>query len=407
MSNPNPHLTRRRFLKAAGLLGVGSLIAGGATLADTSTDGGPAKASPHPVPTRPFGKTGTKLPMLALGGLDVAINPLLLKQALDWGLTYWDTANMYLGGNSEIGLGQYFEKNPNARKQVFLVTKTESRNPAVMTKHLELSLERMKTDHIDLYFIHYLFNPGELTPGIKEWAEKAKKTGQIRFFGFSTHSNMEASLLGAAKLGWIDGIMLKYDFRLRQTDPMRQAVDACAKAGVGLTAMKTQAAGPVKVDSETELKMAGRFLQQGFTDAQARLKAVWENEQISVICSSMSNLSILMANIGAALDKTKLTALDHELMQRYAGETRCGYCAGCTQRCEEAIARQAPIGDVLRCLMYYRSYGDRDLARQLFAQVPANTREQLTRLDYSTAEQRCPNGLPIARLMREASDLLS
>ncbi|NQU11325.1 aldo/keto reductase, partial [bacterium] len=215
-----------------------------------------------------------------------------------------------------------------------------------------------------------------------------------------------ACLLAAAKLGWVDGIMLKYNFRSMHTDQMKQAVDACAQAGIGLTAMKTQGGGPVKVDSETELTMAGRFLQRGFSQQQARLKAVWENNQIAAICSSMPNLSVLSANIGAALDQTKLTALDHDLLQRYAAETRCGYCAGCTELCEGALAQAVPIGDVMRYLMYYRSYGDRDLARELYRRWPAAARRQFGHLDYAAAERRCPNGLPIARLMREASELL-
>ncbi|NIO07641.1 MAG: aldo/keto reductase, partial [Deltaproteobacteria bacterium] len=46
-------------------------------------------------------------------------------------------------------------------------------------------------------------------------------------------SNMEECLLRAAKLNWIDGIMMSYNYRLMHTDRMRAAVDACAKAGIG------------------------------------------------------------------------------------------------------------------------------------------------------------------------------
>ena len=81
----------------------------------------------------------------------------------------------------------------------------------------------------------------QLTKAVKAWAEKAKADGKIRFFGFSTHKNMEASLLEGAKLGWIDGIMTTYNYRLMNTDDMKRAVEACTKAGIGLTAMKTQA----------------------------------------------------------------------------------------------------------------------------------------------------------------------
>ena len=82
---------------------------------------------------------------------------------------------------------------------------------------------------------------------------------------------MEACMLEGAKLGWIDGIMMAYNFRLMHTDRMKRAVEACVKAGIGLTAMKTQGGGSIKTDTDIELKMAGRFLLKGFTDAQAKL----------------------------------------------------------------------------------------------------------------------------------------
>jgi predicted aldo/keto reductase-like oxidoreductase len=159
----------------------------------------------------------------------------------------------------------------------------------------------MKTDDIDLFFIHSVWRVDELDNQTKSWAKKAKAAGKIRLFGFSTHSNMQECLLEGAKLGWIDGIMMTYNYRLMHTDDMRRAVDACVKAGIGMTAMKTQGGGQVRSDSETELDLAGRFLQKGFTDAQAKLKAVWQNQNIASICSEMPNMTILMANAAAAI----------------------------------------------------------------------------------------------------------
>jgi predicted aldo/keto reductase-like oxidoreductase len=241
----------------------------------------------------------------------------------------------------------------------------------------------------------------------KLWAEKKKSEGRIRFFGFSTHSHMEECLLGAADLGWIDGIMMTYNYRLMHEDHMRRAVDACENAGIGLTAMKTQGGGQVKTETDTELKLAGRFLNNGFTDAQAKLKAVWENPQIACICSRMPNMSILMANTAVAMDKTKLSATDRKLLQQYARETHTDYCAGCTGICESAIAEKAPIGDVMRYLMYCRSYGDRAYAAAEYRKIPPKIRARLTGIDYSPAEQKCPQKMAIAQLMQEAVDELS
>jgi uncharacterized protein len=246
----------------------------------------------------------------------------------------------------------------------------------------------------------------EIGQETKAWAEKAKSEGRIKFFGFSTHSNMEDLLTGAAKLGWIDAIMMTYNFRIMHQDKMKAAVDACTKAGIGLTAMKTQGGGSVKVESETELELAGKFLKQGFNDKQAKLKAVWQNEKIANICSQMPNLTILMDNIAAALNRTKLSSEDFHLLERYASETAASYCAGCAQLCESTLQADVPVRDVMRCLMYFNAYEERDRARALFAGLPQDVRDRMAGFDYSAAERICPQRIRIGRLMREAATVL-
>jgi predicted aldo/keto reductase-like oxidoreductase len=405
------NVSRRDFVKTLGVVGMGSVVGAGQVLAQSNAP----SAAPAPtlikvvkVPTRPFGRTGVQVPMLALGGIfDIVSNQLVLKQALDWGVSYLDTAASYNGGKSELGIGAYLEKNPRARRDIFLVTKSHGGGTEGMTKALNQSLERLKTDYIDMYFVHGPSNTSEFTDDMKAWAEKMKADKKIRFFGFSTHSNMENCLQEAAKLGWIDGIMLKYDFRVMQTDAMKTAVDAATKAGIGLTAMKTQSKSPVSTETDADLKLGGHFIQRGFTQQQAKLKAVWENPQIASLCSQMPNLTILQANIAAALDKTSLTAEDHAALQQYAAATGSGFCAGCTQFCEAALGHQVPVGDVMRALMYHRSYGDHELARTVFRQLTETARRGLAGFDYAAAERACPHNLPIAQWMREAGELFA
>jgi uncharacterized protein len=406
MSDRRDRCSRREFLKTAGILGAGSLLPGAAARVVHAAQ--KAESQPMVVPTRPFGNTGAKVSCLALGGMfDIPSNQILMHQALQWGVTYWDTADCYEGGNSEKGIGAFFTRNPEARKKVFLVSKSDSRDPEGMTRLFNRSLERMNTTYIDLYFIHGISKIKEISAEMKTWAEGMKSAGKLRFFGFSTHSNMEDCLLGAARLGWIDGIMMAYNYRIMHTDKMRQGVDACAVAGIGLTAMKTQGGGQVRSDSEAELNLAGKFLRRGFTDKQAKLKAVWENPKIASICSQMPNLTILMANVAAAVDKTGLSAEERDLLERYACETASGYCAGCTRVCEAALAAPVPVGDVMRYLMYYHDYGDRDRARALFAELATEIRSLLRQVDYSAAEERCPQRIAIGRLMREAGRILA
>ncbi len=398
MSREHYQWSRRDFLKAAGIAGAGSLLK---PAAETAASGD----ATFKIPRRPFGNTGLEVPILSFGGsLDTSLSRIVLKQAVKWGVTYWDTANSYMGGRSERAMGNYLEKYPDDRQKIFLVTKSHAWTLNGLSADLDLSLERLKTDYIDLFFLHSVRNIGELDTDTKIWAEKKKAEGKIRLFGFSTHSNMENCMLAAARLGWIDGIMMTYNYRLMHTDRMKRAVDACVKAGIGLTAMKTQGGGSIRTDSETELKLAGRFLRKGFTDAQAKLMAVWQNPNIASICSQMPNMSILMANTAAALNRTRLSATDLNLLQRYARETRSSYCAGCTEICESAITDDIPIGDVLRYLMYCRSYGDRDTAITQFKKLPAETRRKLATADFSRAERQCPQKIAIGKLMQEALD---
>ena len=401
----NTNSTRRDFLKTLAIAGAGTLISG------NSSPAAPASAAPlksgMKVPKRPFGKTGVDVSILGMGTMyDIINNQINLRQSLERGVTYWDTADCYEGGRAEKGIGKFFTSHPEARKEIFLVTKSDARDPSGMDDLLARSLDRMKTDFIDLYFVHGIGNINEMDDNVKAWAHRMKKEGKIKLIGFSTHKNMESCLMGASKLGWIDGIMFSYNFRLMEKDGMKAAVDACTAAGIGLTAMKTQGGGSLRIENESEVNMAATFLEKGFSDAQAKLKAVWEDVRIASICSQMPTVSILMANIAAALDKTRMDARDWNALEQFAEETRCGYCAGCSEICG-AAANGAPISDVMRHLMYYSSYGDRDLARAQFAGLPEDFRTRMTAIDYSAAERACPHGLPIARLMKEAGERLA
>ena len=396
MTDSNRIVSRRDFLKTATAAGAATMI---------GTLGNPATASQHQtgMPKRPFGRTGIDVPILAFGGsLNTSLSTLLLRQAVKWGVTYWDTANTYMGGKSEKGMGKYLAKYPADRKRIFLVTKSHAWNTEGMSEDLNLSLERMQTDYIDLYFMHSVSSSSELTEDKKAWAEKKKAEGKIRLFGFSTHSNMEACMLAASGLGWIDGIMMRYNYRLMHTDDMRRAMDACSQAGIGLTAMKSQGGGQVKMDTESELKLAGRFMKKGFTDAQAKLKAVWGHPNIASICTEMPNMTQLMSNVAAAMNRTKLSAREVDLLRQYAGETRSDYCTGCTAICESAVDGDIPIGDVMRYLMYARSYGDRSRGRMHFKKIPLRIRRKMGGVDYRPAEQRCPQKMAIGNLMQDA-----
>jgi len=372
------------------------------------------------VPRRKLGKTGVEVPCLALGALfNLVENQIILEKCFQLGVHYWDTAPDYAGQNSERGIGKFISKHPQTRKKLFLVTKaSDAVTVADAEKALQASLKRMNTKYIDLYYImdriagtgyvgHGLSDPAKLTDDLREWVKSAKRRKLIRFFGFSTHKNMAKCLAAAANLGWIDVVMTTYSFRIMQDPELQASIEAAHKAGIGLIAMKTQGRPHEKIETEEDKKLAEHFLQRGFTEGQAKIKAVLQDKRFSSACVGMENVSILTENVAAALDKTKLTAEDMAVFKEYAEATCSGYCAGCAYICESALPDIPYISDIMRYLMYYNSYGQQERARELFARIPRRLRNRLLSLDYGLAEARCPQHLPIGKLIAEAVSKLA
>ena len=215
---------------------------------------------------------------------------------------------------------------------------------------------------------------------------------------------MAKNLLEASKLGWVDAILTTYNFRLTKDPMMQKAIDACYKAGIALTAMKTQKS--VNVETDEDKKLIEHFSAKGFTEGQAKIKAVMEDERIAAVTVGMNSVAFINENVAAMLDKTKLAQDDKDALAEYANATCSGYCAGCSHICD-AASGVSNINDVMRSLMYHNSYGDTQLAKQTFAAIPADVRARLLTTDYRLAEQRCPQHMPIARLVREAVEKLA
>ena len=130
----------------AARFGLGSVLAPLAGQEGVQASPPVQKAGISAVPTRPFGRSGIDVPILSLGGMfDIPSNQTMLKQAIRWGVTYWDTAHIYGGGRSEEGIGEYFKSYPQDRKKIFLVTKSTARSPKGMSSDLEVAITRGAT----------------------------------------------------------------------------------------------------------------------------------------------------------------------------------------------------------------------------------------------------------------------
>jgi len=165
--------------------------------------------------------------------------------------------------------------------------------------------------------------------------------------------------------------------------------------------MQAQAASQEPED----LSAIQHFIDKGYTLEQAKLKFVWADERVASCLSKMTSMTILKDNVAAASDGKKLSSLDIKVLNRLAENTCNFYCRGC-MRCELAMSSESRVYDVLRYMMYYNSYGERDQARELFRQMPESIRSAMSSRDYARAEAVCPNRINIGNAMKEAVRLL-
>ena len=176
-------MNRRQFLEAVavGLVAVPAL----------------GSASPAKLPQRRLGRTGLTVPILGFGAgsrflmykdEEKAIEAL--NRAIDLGLTYIDTAHDYGGGQSEERIGRVMATR---RKEVTLATKISARTADAARRQIELSLKRLRTDHLDVLHIHQLRGPEDLAAieapgGVLEALHGAREAKMTRAIGITCHA---------------------------------------------------------------------------------------------------------------------------------------------------------------------------------------------------------------------------
>ena len=123
------------------------------------------------------------VPILGLGGVLKMSDQLVFRMAYKMGVTYWDTADSYGWGKNEQAIGKYFKKFPQDRKNIFLVTKAATSDSEELTEKLDASLQKMNTDYVDLYFIHYVKDvKDELTPASRPGRKRRNRRGRLVFW---------------------------------------------------------------------------------------------------------------------------------------------------------------------------------------------------------------------------------
>lgn len=171
----------------------------------------------------------------------------LIKHALNLGINFFDTANIYSGGTSEEYLGRAI-KNNAARDKVVLATKVYFNDGALSQKailrEIDGSLARLGTEYIDLYIIHRF----DYTTPIEETMEALDslvKAGKVRALGASAmygyqFYNMQ---LAAEKNGWTPFVSMQNHYNLLYREDERELIPICRQQNVSLTPYSPLAAG--------------------------------------------------------------------------------------------------------------------------------------------------------------------
>ncbi len=197
---------------------------------------------------RSLGRTGRMLSVIGFGGIIVQNTTAeeasaYVKLAIDAGVNYFDVAPSY--GNAEIMLGPALEPY---RQDVFLACKTGDRTRDGSRAELERSLQRMRTDHFDLYQLHAMTTMEDVKKvmgkgGAMETFIEAKKEGKIKNIGFSAHS-VEAALALMDQFDF-DTILYPVNFTTWYAGNFGPQVLARAQEKkMGILALKAMAKGP-------------------------------------------------------------------------------------------------------------------------------------------------------------------
>jgi len=380
--------SRRKFLVA----GLALPAAASASRTAASDEQAPARpASSGPTFTyRTLGKTGLKVTTVGFGCM-ITSDGSVVQRAADLGITYFDTARSYMGGNNERMVGAALK---GKRKNVVLSSKTEGRTRDEALQQLETSLKELDTDFLDIWYLHGKTSPAAVTDDLIEAQQIAKKQGKIRFAGVSTHGGHGQVIPFLAKNPNIDVILSTYNFTMEPA--MAGWLEEAATAGKGIVAMKVMAGGFRRLRADDtngkRLKQEGGLL--------AALKWVVKNPHVATTVPSMTDNDQLDQNLKAmaspysAQDEKILTAhLD------YIGPMYCRMCGQCDGQCRRGL----PVADVLRFVTYADGYGQFALGRERFKQLaPEHASVQCG--DCPGCTVQCPHGVKVVERLKRAQE---
>ena len=258
------------------------------------------------IPVQPFGPTGHESTRLlfgaaAIGNVSQDEADQTMELIREHGINHIDTAASY--GDAELRLGPWMETH---RDEFFLATKTGERTRAGAYAEIGRSLERLRTDRLDLIQLHNLVAEDEwqtvFSPsGALEAVVQAKEEGLVRFIGVTGHGvTVAAQHLRSLEEYPFDSVLLPYNFPMSRNagyiSDFEALLAVCAERGVAVQTIKAITRGPWGDQNQTANTWYEPLTDQGAIDTAVS----WVLGRDGVFLNTVGDIHILPMVIDAA-----------------------------------------------------------------------------------------------------------
>jgi predicted aldo/keto reductase-like oxidoreductase len=375
---------------------------------------------------RKLGDTGIKISQLGFGAMrfplidqydpttiDEPMATKMLRYAIDNGVNYLDTAYPYHRQASESFLGRSLKGS--YRQKVYLATKMPVwlvKSKEDPQKYFEEQLKRLQSDCIDMYLLHSLGKNAWQTTNeydILNFLDRIRKSGQIRFTGFSCHDELPLFKEIVDAYPWTLCLI-----QLNYVDDHSQAglegLEYAYEKGLAVMIMEPLRGGKLAGNVPREImNIIGRSYWKQ-TPAQFALRWVLNRPEVSCVLSGMSSLQQVRENVAFAAHEhmNTITPGEMELYTEAKGLyqrrtkvncTQCGYCMPCSQK--------IPISFILELYNDACMYNAVDDSRRMYKifVTPEKRADQCTMC--RECEDKCPQHIQIVNSLKAAHDMLA
>jgi len=280
------------------------------------------------------------------GKIDLEKAEKEIMTAYEAGVNYYDTAYIYPG--SEAALGEILQKN-NIRDKVNIATKL----PQYMIKTIESvekifqeELKRLKTDHIDYYFMHMLTDIKSWerlkSLGITDWIQEKKNNGQIRQIGFSYHGNTDMFCQLIDSYDW-DFCMIQYNYLDENSQAGKRGLQYASAKGLPVMIMEPLRGGRLVNNLPEKAKKLFENYEIKYTPAEWSFRWLWNQPEVTCVLSGMNSVEMVQENVKSAstAEVGEFTENEQNLLEEVVksinekmkvGCTGCGYCMPCPKK---------------------------------------------------------------------------